>query len=66
MHNLIIEKKILLNKDRTEDNIFLDKDEIIDLDDSSDENRHFIDQLDEICLARELIKYIDQNKSSKK
>jgi hypothetical protein len=57
-------KKILLNKDRTEDDIFLDKDEdeFIDLDDSSDEQRHFIEQLDEICLARELIKYIDQDK----
>jgi len=59
-------KKKLLNKDRTEDDIFLDKDEdedeFVDLDDSSDEQRHFIEQLDEICLARELIKYIDQDK----
>ena len=56
-------KKKLYNKDRSEDDIFLDKDEdeFVDLDDSSDECRHFIDQLDEICLARELIKYVDRN-----
>ena len=57
-------KKILRNKDKSDNDIFLDKDEdeFVDLDDSSDEQRHFIDQLDEICLARELIKYIDQDK----
>jgi hypothetical protein len=57
-------KNKLRNKDRTDNDIFLDKDEdeFVDLDDSSDEQRHFIEQLDEICLARELIKYIDQDK----
>jgi hypothetical protein len=63
-------KNKLLNKDKYEDldDVFLDKDktetetEFAFKDDSSDENRRGMEELEELCEINNLIKYIESNR----